>query len=155
MKFNSLIERYEAARAALMAEGKEAIEKEFQAIFERHPELTVIKWSQYTPYFNDGEECVFSVNDFTISNAPDVENVTAYGDYEGEEEEGEEEEGDTPVFVASRWDDRSEKQYADVWELESFAQSEIGQDLFRDIFDNHVVVIVTRDGIDVEEYDHD
>jgi len=144
--FTNLIERYEAARAALMAEGKDAIEKEFQAIFERHPELTVIKWTQYTPYFNDGEECVFSVNEFNISNATDVENVSAWGDYDGDEED---------VFVASKWDDRAEKKYADVWELEAFAQSSIGEDLFRDIFDNHVTVIATRDGIEVEEYEHD
>lgn len=144
--FTNLIERYEAARAALMAEGKEAIEKEFQAIFERHPELTVIKWTQYTPYFNDGEECVFSVNEFNISNATDVENVSAWGDYDGDEED---------VFVVSKWNDRAEKKYADVWELEAFAQSDIGEDLFRDIFDNHVTVIATRDGIEVEEYDHD
>lgn len=163
MKFNNLIERYEAARAALMAEGKEAIELEFMAIFERHPELTVIKWNQYTPYFNDGEECTFSVNDFNVSNAPDIENVTCYGDYDGEEDEDEEGNMPTKVFVMDKWGDRNSKTwgdrnsktYADVWELQEFAQSSIGEDLFRDIFDNHVTVVVTKDGIEVEEYEHD
>ena len=23
-----------------------------------------VRWSQYTPYFNDGDACVFGVNDF-------------------------------------------------------------------------------------------
>ena len=38
---------------------------------------------------------------------------------------------------------------------EAFAQSDTGRDLFKDIFGDHAAVLVTREGIDVEEYDHD
>jgi hypothetical protein len=31
----------------------------------RNKNILQISWSQYTPYFNDGEECVFSVSDVT------------------------------------------------------------------------------------------
>lgn len=42
---------------------QEDLEKEFQKIFDAIPELGLITWNQYTPYFNDGDECVFRVND--------------------------------------------------------------------------------------------
>ena len=31
-------------------------------IFTKYPELESFGWSQYTPYFNDGDTCVFSAN---------------------------------------------------------------------------------------------
>jgi hypothetical protein len=33
----------------------------------RNKNISKISWSQYTPYFNDGEECVFTVSDITIT----------------------------------------------------------------------------------------
>lgn len=33
-----------------------------------------VTWTQYIPYFNDGEPCVFSVNDFLVQ-------IPAYGDF--------------------------------------------------------------------------
>lgn len=38
----------------------EPMVKEF---FAANPNVIGISWRQYTPYFNDGDECVFSVND--------------------------------------------------------------------------------------------
>ena len=32
-------------------------------IFTKYPELESFGWSQYTPYFNDGDTCIFSAND--------------------------------------------------------------------------------------------
>lgn len=31
-------------------------------IFDKYPTVRAFSWNQYTPYFNDGDECVFSVN---------------------------------------------------------------------------------------------
>lgn len=46
------------------------------AIFPNLPENVNIslEWTQYTPYFNDGEECSFSVNSCDI-------NLTYHGEY--------------------------------------------------------------------------
>lgn len=33
----------------------------------RNKNVSKISWSQYTPYFNDGEDCVFSVSDITLT----------------------------------------------------------------------------------------
>lgn len=41
----------------------EAIDFEEQAreLFQRIPEIEEFSWTQYTPYFNDGDECIFGV----------------------------------------------------------------------------------------------
>jgi len=42
----------------------EAVVKEF---LEKYPIVEYIHWTQYTPYFNDGEECTFSINDICFT----------------------------------------------------------------------------------------
>lgn len=37
-------------------------EEQAQELFARIPEIEEFSWTQYTPYFNDGDECVFSVD---------------------------------------------------------------------------------------------
>lgn len=146
MKFDSLIERYTAARNAFIAESTATLTREFAEVFDRHPELTAIKWVQYTPYFNDGDECVFRVCEFMVTNAPDPSDVDRYGEYDGPDS--------ADVFVVTSYDDKA-KRYSDVWEIETFAHSVLGGQVFLDTFNNHVIVTVTRDGIDVEDYDHE
>ena len=34
----------------------------FKNLFEETPKLKSFAWSQYTPYFNDGDTCYFSAN---------------------------------------------------------------------------------------------
>lgn len=142
--FAKLSEEFSKAKQYLMSKGKSMIENEFKAIFERHPEINAVKWTQYTPYFNDGEECIFGVHDFSVANVTDPDRLSAWGEID-DEQEGE--------FVVG-WNELKEK-YGDIRELESFASSDFGEDIFKDTFGNHVVVTVTREGIDVSDYDHD
>jgi hypothetical protein len=147
MSLADLSAKFEVVKKQMMDEATLAINEEFKKVFELYPELTVVKWKQYTPYFNDGEECTFSVGDFCISNAADPELVTSYGEYEGDENDG------TFVFEGS-WDGDAKK-YAAVWELSKFSSTDIGEEVFRSAFGNHVQVTVTNAGIDVSEYEHD
>ena len=43
-------------------------------IFTNNPQLNSFSWNQYTPYFNDGETCYFSVNRdyYKINNSDDT-----------------------------------------------------------------------------------
>lgn len=36
----------------------------FQEFFTKYPFVTAAGWTQYTPSFNDGEPCTFSINGF-------------------------------------------------------------------------------------------
>src|SRR5688572_27883088 len=42
--------------------GEKEIGGWLQEWLEDHPEIQQISWTQYTPYFNDGDECTFGVN---------------------------------------------------------------------------------------------
>lgn len=44
-----------------------------QQAFESADWLQEITWTQYTPYFNDGDECVFSVNDIWFCGGEEYE----------------------------------------------------------------------------------
>lgn len=114
-------------------------------LFEKHPKLESFGWRQYTPYFNDGEECTFSAH----VDEPDINGMDGYDadfsrefvtDYEkGAEKRNEN--YDIEVAAAQK----------DVIE---FLQN-IDESVLRDLFDDHVRVTVTREGTDVEEYEHD
>lgn len=44
-------------------EGREAIGGAFAVIFEKYPFVKQVRWTQYTPYFCDGDPCVFSTSE--------------------------------------------------------------------------------------------
>lgn len=64
-------EARKAAQAALMSALAEACEK----LREEAPNVTHIVWTQYTPYFNDGDPCEFSIR--AIGAVFDDEDPTA------------------------------------------------------------------------------
>lgn len=150
-KINQLLATYAEQRRQFTKDATQALREVFKDVFDQHPELTVIVWSQYTPYFNDGDECVFRVNSVTCSNAPDTENVSSWGEYEGEEE---------GVWL---WSDgfsatdveasASIRKMARA--LDEVIQSSDMTDVLKDVFGDHVQVTVTRDGIDITDYEHD
>lgn len=55
-----------------------------------HDEVTGIAWTQYTPYFNDGDPCIFRASDPSFSFAGVVESSDTYFDYSWMEEDFEE-----------------------------------------------------------------
>ncbi len=56
-----------AAQMASLQEEMQAAQKQllkgaFYETFDAFPQLEAITWTQYTPYFNDGEPCEFGMN---------------------------------------------------------------------------------------------
>lgn len=45
---------------------KDAILRAFREFFETNPDIVALRWHQYTPYFNDGDACVFEVDYFSF-----------------------------------------------------------------------------------------
>ena len=80
--FDSLVNEYNNIKAELTEKVKNSLSALFQEVFERYPEITVIKWTQYTPYFNDGDTCEFYVNEFYVSNIDNPERMTSWGEFE-------------------------------------------------------------------------
>ena len=136
------------------------ITKEF---FDKNPGVTAIVWTQYTPYFNDGDTCEFRVNTPVFTNAPDPENIR-WEEYDGDHEgvwtstnvqhtlESDREwykEDAEKIRAAGGVDAKLCTQMANAIE-----SSEM-EDVMLAMFGDHTQVIATRDGFNVDEYDHD
>lgn len=153
-------------KAKLIEELRPSFKSIFESFFDKYKDVTGVRWKQYTPYFNDGEPCEFSVHslEYLRNDAKDDD-----GDYE-----------DGWMLAASSWlfenphDDkdgykaRRRKELSEPWgseekyvefnndfnELDDAIQN-IPEDVMQDLFGDHAEIIVTRDGIEVEEYSHD
>ncbi len=135
MSYAETVAKIKALREQAKNEAKEAFNAESANIFAADPKLESFSWRQYTPYFNDGEECVFSAHTSEIT-------IT----YDGNEHED--------VYLDG-------KQYGtpdDVWAcsqrikglLEVFEEPDL-----KELFGDHVAVTVTKDGATADEYSHD
>lgn len=149
MSLQNLIAEYSRAREAFIKEATKAFKQEVKEFLKECSKVKVIKWRQYTPYFNDGEPCVFRVCDPVFSNAKDPNEVSYYGEYEGEEEGIWATEG-TYGLPAEVTDIKSRLQ-----EFSDLLCSNEMEPVLLDMFGDHVVVTVTKRDITVDEYEHD
>ena len=109
---------------------------------------------QYTPYFNDGDACTFRVGDIVFSNIdPSDVDLIRWGEYDGDDES---------VFVYPTWskEEREKVPLTDEQKaiLDSFVDvcsSGAFEDVMLLTFEDHVRVVGTKDGFEVEEYEHD
>lgn len=109
--------------------GGEAFYNELKPLFEKYPEVNTINWSQYTPYFNDGDECVFSVN----SSYPRINELDEYDIDEKE----------NPSLSQA---------FAEI----STLLESIDEQVYKNVFGDHVEVTINRDGkVEVADYEHD
>lgn len=141
-KINKLKEEYTEI-------AKKEIFESFKEFFKNYPEVYAIRWEQYTPHFNDGDACTFSVGEaeyfysekdldngdyYTSWHEPNYENLKALG---------------VDVHIS-----RASFIHKEFCKL-SKGLSEIDSDVFMSIFGDHVQAVATKDGIEVDEYDHD
>ena|ERR1700761_976928 len=129
--------KMDAAKAELAEKGKDAVKVAFKEFFDAHPEVLALRWKQYTPYFNDGEPCEFSVGSWSIKTHTTEGSEDEYG------EEGFAGEYDRAIV--------SEAMRKEVQELFNLA----GDETMEIAFGDHADVTATRNGFDVEEYEHD
>ncbi len=123
-------------RAAIKEKGKQAVSEELAGLFKAHPELKAVRWQQYTPYFNDGDACVFNVRElyFQVDGTP--EDAGDYGD----------------GFDNIPWDKAKRTPMHEA--LEQFGKGR-NKDIYLECFGDHVEVTARPDGVTVEEYSHD
>ena len=127
------------AKKKVTEQGKGELSKAFVELFDKHPTLKAVKWTQYTPYFNDGSPCTFGINEWS-----------AKIDGRKSKYDDDDEDGDSS-FVGEYELERSEALKDDIDALFRVASEEA----FEASFGDHVKVVATRDGFDIEEYSHD
>ncbi len=141
-------------------------------------------WQQYTPYFNDGDSCVFRVCEPSFLRAIPVEEGEEPVEKDDEEEDYDADEDEDGIVIGSSTDEHEEgyvKEYASgvpdphgmkqfyidkiatykagktlIDNCEEFAKFfEENDPIFELVFGDHVKVIATRNGFKVTEYEHD
>ena len=214
-EFKTLQERIEALNAEMQEKSKVLMKEALRDFFEKYDGVVQnLFWRQYTPYFNDGESCEFSVYDVHITLTSDVDDEDL--------EEGSEVYGPEDIakfkekiaqwesfnrgpraaalkyqtdyiqkykrdpFEADRWSGKTSKERMDDWKPDycsleyrqyQLAAAEhlvanyptlradyldiskliagINEDIMKAMFGDHAKVICSKDGIEVEEYEHD
>ena len=144
MKIVEQLTKLNERRLEIANESKEILFVGLKQFMVDNPEIEAIRWTQYIPWFNDGEPCLFAVNEIKFSTEKTVEND------EGDYEDG---------FVYDNESNDSDDNYVTETTYQNFETlSEIlhdSEDSLQYAFGDHVQVTVTKDGIDVEEYEHD
>lgn len=155
-QLNDNLKAFEKQKKDLIKNVKKDLKSVLKELFSTIPEIKSIYWTQYSPYFNDGDSCTFSLNTILISNTD-----KAFVDYEGEELDDylEEDEDSDKFWVIDYYS--IDKQYIPNKEhlklLKDFVNALYkSEELLEEIFGNHVKVIGTKSGFRVEDYsDHD
>lgn len=173
-KLTELVKKIEELRETMKREGQSALKEAFVDFFDKHPEADSIVWVQYTPYFNDGDACIFSKHASELKvdpdkMAPDVAKLYEddysddynYGDacaasvLTSLSDTGERSWGlCTRKGVPHRELTASEQSLVDDFnELDSNLRKI--KELLQEVLGDHCMVRATRDGFDITEYDHD
>ena len=176
--------KLEELRKAHMKELQGDFNQIIKLFFDECPKVQAVVWSQYTPYFNDGDECVFSVNEpcFVTKNFDRDDLLNPY-EYEDADEYGT---LSVPTYVAD-WQEMIERSRSDMskpnasdWaknyypkhiaELEQMQRDFAGydvkikafaklleenEDMLKEVYGDHVAVYLTPDEVVIEEYSHD
>jgi len=146
----------QALRKQMQEESNKIFGELTKEFFDENPKLESFAWTQYTPYFNDGDTCEFQANtDYIYVNGEYIEdcewydknNITNYGRwnsalklYEGR------------VEVENPDYDEDLAKVAD--EIKLFL-SHFEEDFFKEQFGDHNMVTVTKSGVDTDYYEHD
>jgi hypothetical protein len=150
-KFDELVQKQRALQKEFQTTAQALFNETTKEFFEQNPLVNAIVWTQYTPYFNDGDTCEFSVGCATFTNSDGSE--IRWGAYTGEEEGvwlyGDDcyndEENEIPAEVNTALCDSFDR----------MIQSSEMEDVMKAMFDDHAKVIATREGFEVEGYSHD
>lgn len=105
-----------------------------KTLFDENPKLESFGWSQYTPYFNDGDTCEFSAN--TDYEAVSVNGMSQWGEEWPE-------------------DEKEAKEIEKLSKVVSKFLNQFEDDDFEKMFGDHVEVTVTRKGVKTEGHDHE
>jgi len=134
---DTLLQEFTEQQEKFQKVAQERLKEYFAEFWEKNPAIKAVHWSQYAPYFNDGEPCEFSVHDpyFTSS----------WGEYDGEKE--------------GVWSDQDpEFDGVNVESTQSLAKlltSGVMEPIMEIMFGSDNVIVATREGFSVDCAEHD
>jgi hypothetical protein len=163
--FGDMKARIKEIQDAAKAESQGALQAAFDDFFASNPGVYGIGWTQYTPHWCDGEACEFGKNETCLFFDEESFEEDGFGGNESDLLKSREYyagRGRSPSEV-SKIDGRIEelggvdavrKVTSDFKRLDDFL-GEIGDEYMEMIYGDGYSVLYTKDGLKVEEYDHD
>jgi hypothetical protein len=132
-------------------------------------DVAAVRWRQWVPSFNDGDPCEFTMGEFYLKPGepadatPDPKDDADEDLYDDDDEDGEYGDGFVDYRKLTRvWSDDA-RTYVDI--PDPHAGGEPLQELnkhsghfesvLRESFGDHAIITATRDGFQVELYEHD
>ena len=144
-KLQELRISFEKQRAELQKVFEGELTQIFAAFFQAVPKVKSVAWTQYTPYFADGDACTFSLNTIYFS-------TTDGSDFSGHyDEDNSEDEWSGELYSIK--DYLSQKENEICSQLESLLSQ--NEEFLEDIFGDHVKIVVNENGIETNEHEHD
>jgi hypothetical protein len=175
--FREMNDRMNAIKAELKERGSELFKEAMADYFAKNPVVSEVQFGGYTPFFNDGDECVFGMVEYLIKiNGRYVSQDCAY---DNEDEFPDE---DSFAMFETKWGTTGKtttRTRYDGTEYESPVYdhlpnptydpkwgtarqdlldliSSVDDSTFKDIFGSHFLVTATPNSVEVDEYtDHD
>jgi hypothetical protein len=145
-KLITMLEDVSKKRAELSKQMISALQEGIAEFMKEHPSIKAIGWTQFTPYFNDGDTCTFSVGEI-------------YGSMnENPPEDFYDDDLDGGWFTLNTYSVKNIEGLSpsEKTELVEFAKAlSKAEDDLQAAFGDHVKVIIKQDGIDVEDYEHE
>lgn len=133
-----------------------------EQLFNKYDELKNFSWAQYTPYFNDGEDCEFKVNLYSLA-------INGFNEDNYDEDEDEVFgviEGVNIMMMAQKniWSYSESKRIENpdydvkyskiVNDVTNFISS-FDEDDLKFLFGDHVEIRLTNEKITIDKYDHE
>ncbi len=155
-RLSELRAQVEKARNEMKEAAQNVVKDGTKEIFNTYGDIIhSFGWRQYTPYFNDGDSCEFSMHELFVIAHADLDEYEDHGDwvYEG-----------SPSFMSYSYGsevsritgDQADDRYIEAKQAcESIYSALATGDLAKDVFGDHVKVIFTPEGVDVEDYQHE
>lgn len=151
-EFIDKIEQFELQKKQLVKSLKKDLKNVLKELFTTIPEIKTIYWTQYTPYFMDGDTCEFSMNEIIISNCDDEfvdypDDIFGYFDEEETQRRWAATATSTGKYIKNA-------EHREI--IKNFVKTiEKSEDLMAELFGNDVRVIGTKKGFRIEDYsDH-
>ncbi len=148
---DSFIQEYTDFQNSFRQKARVKLKEVFNQFWDENPDIKVVVWTQYAPYFNDGDACIFRINDPTFSNATDENDINdlRYGEYCGDNKD---------IWTAESWTiDKISKKKSGVNSesvklLCNFLDSDAMKNVLESMFGSDNKIVVTREGFTVTDY---
>ena len=173
----------DALKKAYMKELQSSFNEIIKLFFEECPKVQAVVWSQYTPYFNDGDECVFRINEpHFIVDGFDVDDLKDPYEYEDDDvcKTLQYSSYQTLEEILIRYKNELAKPHVSDWakgyypkyiaqlenQLEEFPGYDKkisafvkmlndNEDVLQEVYGDHVAVYLTPEKVIIEDYSHD